>query len=95
LSHLQIPGYFYVIFTLERPSFGRKRSLCGFLILSGVSLFLYPIVPKSMPWLAVSLSVFGRFCANCSYTTLHMFTAEQFPTVVRGIGMGYSYVVSR
>ena len=30
---VQLPGYFYVIFTLERPFFGRKRSMCAFLLL--------------------------------------------------------------
>ena len=34
---VQMPGYFYVIFTLERPSFGRKRSLCGCLLYTSPS----------------------------------------------------------
>ena len=92
---VQMPGYVYVILTLERPLFGRKRSLCGFLIFSGLCLFCHPILPKGVAWLSIAFSVFGRFCANCSYTILHLFSAEQYPTVVRGIGMGFSYVVSR
>lgn len=92
---VQIPGYFYVIFTLERPAFGRKKSLAAFLILSGLMLCMHPLVPKELNWLRMGLSIFGRFCANCSYTILHLFAAEQYPTVVRGIGMGFSYVVSR
>ena len=92
---VQMPGYFYVIFTLEHPFFGRKRSLCGFLIFSGLCLFCHPLLPPGVAWLSIAFSVFGRFCANCSYTILHLFSAEQYPTVVRGIGIGLSYVVSR
>ena len=94
-ASVQIPGYLYVIFTLERPFFGRKRSLCAFLIISGVTLCVHPIIPSRYSGLKMGLSILGRFCANCSYTILHLFSAEQFPTTVRCAGMGYCYVVSR
>ena len=81
---VQIPGYFYVIFTLERPMFGRKKSMCIFLIMSGVALTTHPFVPKNYPAVRIIISVIGRFAANCSYTILNLFSAEQFPTVVRG-----------
>ena len=53
------------------------------------------IVISGWHWWRFGLSTFGRFCANCSYTVLHLFSSEQFPTVVRGMGVGYCYVVSR
>ncbi len=90
---VQLPGYFYVIFSLEHPNFGRKRSMCAFLLLSGLCLCLHPLVETR--GLKVAISIFGRFCANCSYTILNLFSAEQFPTVVRGIGVGFALVVSR
>ena len=91
---VQIPGYIYVILTLDKPIFGRKRSICIFLMLSGICLIVHPfLTPHSN--LKIFFSIFGRFCANCSYTILHLFTAELFPTVVRGIGMGFSIVISR
>ena len=37
----------------------------------------------------------NRFAANCSYTILNLYSAELFPTVVRGVGMGFTVVVSR
>ena len=81
--------------TLERPTFGRKRSMCGFLLLSGLCLCLHPIIGDTHPNFKIALSIFGRFCANCSYTILNLFSAEQFPTVVRGVGVGYTLVISR
>ena len=94
-ASVQIPGYVYVICTLERPMFGRKRSMCMFLILSGITLFSYPFVPESYPAIRITLSVIGRFAANCSYTILNLYTAELFPTVVRGVGSGIAVVFSR
>ena len=92
---VQIPGYIYVILTLERPTFGRKRSMCLFLILSGLALSTHPFVPAEYPTVRITISVIGRFAANCSYTILNLFSAELFPTVVRGVGMGFAVVVSR
>ena len=82
---VQIPGYLYVIFTLESPMFGRKRSMCIFLIMTGLALTTHPFVPKEYPAIRITISVIGRFAANCSYTILNLFSAELFPTVVRGI----------
>lgn len=92
---VQLPGYVYVILTLERPAFGRKRSMCLFLLLAGVALTSHPFVPSSHPHVRVGLSILGRFAANCSYTILNLYSAELFPTVVRGVGMGFTVVVSR
>ena len=92
---VQLPGYVYVILTLERPAFGRKNSMCMFLILSGLALFTHPLVPAAYPRTRIAISIIGRFAGNCSYTLLNLFSAEQFPTVVRGVGMGGCVVVSR
>ena len=81
--------------TLERPFFGRKRSMCGFLLLSGLCLCLHPLIGDTYPTAKIFISVLGRFCANCSYTILYLFSAEIFPTVVRGVGVGYTLVISR
>lgn len=90
---VQIPGYFYVIATLERPSFGRRRSLVGLLAGSGAALAATPFLPAGP--VRTGVSVAGRFCANCSYTVLHLYSTELFPTVVRGAGLGFCYVASR
>ena len=91
---VQIPGYIYVILTLDKPIFGRKRSICIFLMLSGVCLIAHPFL-ESRSNSKILFSIFGRFCANCSFTILNLFTAELYPTVVRSIGMGFSTVISR
>ena len=91
---VQVPGDIYVMLTLDRPIFGRKRSICIFLLLSGFCLTVHPfLAPRSTG--KIMFSILGRFSANCSFTILHLFTAELYPTVVRGIGMGFSTVFGR
>ena len=43
---VQLPGYVYVMATLEVPWLGRKRSLCVFLLLAGVTLVAHPLMPQ-------------------------------------------------
>ena len=78
---IQLPGYVYVILTLELPLFGRKRSMLGFLLLSGTCLVLVPFIPGGPA--KVATSMVGRFAANCSFTILNLYTTELYPTVVR------------
>lgn len=54
-----------------------------------LSLYLISLLTR------VAISIVGRFAGNCSYTILNLFSAEQFPTVVRGVGIGFCVVVSR
>ena len=67
--------------------------MLGFLILSGTCLVLHPFINEK--WLKITLAMIGRFSANCSFTILNLYTAELYPTVVRGVGVGFSLVVSR
>lgn len=80
-SAVQIPGVIFMLMTLERPFFGRQRSLTVMLILGGLCLLLVPFLPKEV---AVATSIVGRFCANSSFMVLYLFSTEQFPTVIRG-----------
>ena len=81
---IQLPGYVYVILTLERPLFGRKRSMFGFLLLAGTCLVILPFMPDDKwPSTKVAVSMAGRFAANCSFTILNMYPTELYPTVIR------------
>lgn len=64
---VMFPGYFYVIYTLEHPRFGRKKSLCGALILTGVMLTTHPFIPKEFSVTRVVMSTFGRYLSSLEY----------------------------
>jgi OCT family organic cation transporter-like MFS transporter 4/5 len=37
----------------------------------------------------------GKFCVTCSFGIIYVYSAEIYPTVVRGVGVGSSSMVGR
>ncbi|KAM8706362.1 hypothetical protein ACLKA7_010611 [Drosophila subpalustris] len=90
---VEIPAYVLLLFTLNR--WGRRTILCSTMLVAGVSLLLTIIVPQSMNWLLIACAMIGKMAITSSYGTIYIFTAEQFPTVVRNVGLGASSMVAR
>jgi len=90
---VEIPAYILLLFTLNR--YGRRTILCSTMLVAGVSLLLTIIVPQSMNWLLIACAMIGKMAITSSYGTIYIFTAEQFPTVVRNVGLGASSMVAR
>ncbi|XP_063991549.1 organic cation transporter protein [Diachasmimorpha longicaudata] len=83
---VEVPAYTFLIFTLDR--WGRKSILCGCMIVSGVALLLTMAVPEDNTTAIVTLAMVGKLAITSSYGAIYIFTAEQFPTVVRNVGLG-------
>ncbi|KAH8312750.1 hypothetical protein KR044_012635 [Drosophila immigrans] len=90
---VEIPAYCLLLVTLNR--WGRRSILCGCMLIAGVSLLLTIIVPHEMNWLLIACAMLGKLAITASYGTVYIFTAEQFPTVVRNVGLGASSMVAR
>ncbi|KAG7207391.1 hypothetical protein KM043_009046 [Ampulex compressa] len=90
---VEVPAYTFLIFTLNR--WGRKIILCGCMLLSGIALLATLFVPADMPWLIVCLAMIGKLAITSSYGAIYVFTAEQFPTVIRNVGLGASSTFAR
>ncbi|EFN75432.1 organic cation transporter protein [Harpegnathos saltator] len=90
---VEVPAYTFLIFTLNR--WGRKIILCGCMLLSGLALLATLFVPADMPWLIVCLAMIGKLAITSSYGAIYVFTAEQFPTVIRNVGLGASSTFAR
>lgn len=90
---VEIPAYILLLFTLNK--YGRRTILCSTMLVAGVSLLLTIIVPQSMNWLLIACAMIGKMAITSSYGTIYIFTAEQFPTVVRNVGLGASSMVAR
>jgi OCT family organic cation transporter-like MFS transporter 4/5 len=48
-----------------------------------------------MNWLIITLAMIGKMVITASYGTVYIFSAEQFPTVVRNIGIGAASTSAR
>ncbi|XP_028981769.1 organic cation transporter protein isoform X2 [Diachasma alloeum] len=86
LGLVEVPAYTFLIFTLDR--WGRKIILGGCMIVSGVALLLTMAVPEDNTTAIVTLAMVGKLAITSSYGAIYIFTAEQFPTVVRNVGLG-------
>lgn len=48
-----------------------------------------------MIWLKVTFAMIAKLAITSSYGTIYVFTAEQFPTVIRNVGLGASSTFAR
>ncbi|XP_043071000.1 organic cation transporter-like protein [Drosophila grimshawi] len=90
---VEIPAYCFLLLTLNR--WGRRSILCGCMLLAGISLLATILVPVKMQWLMITFAMLGKLAITGSYGTIYLFSSEQFPTVVRTVGMGAASMVSR
>ncbi|XP_017047182.1 organic cation transporter protein [Drosophila ficusphila] len=90
---VEIPASVLLLFTLNR--WGRRSILCGTMLIAGTSLLATIFVPSDMNWLIITLAMVGKLAITSSYGTIYIFSAEQFPTVVRNVGLGASSMVAR
>lgn len=90
---VEFPAYTFLLFTLNR--WGRRNILCGCMLVAGTMLLLTVIVPDDHNYLVVVLAMLGKMAITSSYGTVYVFTAEQFPTPVRNVGLGASSMMAR
>ncbi|XP_022209403.2 organic cation transporter-like protein [Drosophila obscura] len=90
---VEIPAYIFLLLTLNR--WGRRSILCGCLVVAGLSLLLTVVIPEGMNALIVTCAMMGKLAITASYGTVYIFSAEQFPTVVRNVALGAASMVAR
>lgn len=90
---VEIPAYCFLLLTLNR--WGRKLILCGCMFVAGAALVLTILIPTDMIWLVITLAMIGKLAITASYGTIYIFSAEQFPTVIRNVALGASSTFAR
>lgn len=90
---VEIPGYILLFFTLNR--WGRRNTLCSCLMLSGTTLLTAIFIPQQYNWAIISLAMIGKMAITSSNGAVYVFSAEQFPTPVRNVGIGAGSVMAR
>ncbi|XP_067007242.1 organic cation transporter protein [Anabrus simplex] len=78
---IELPSPIATYYCLNR--IGRKVSLCGSLIASGICCFLFIAVPTEMTWLRIVLYLAGKFSITISFDVIYIFAVEMFPTELR------------
>ncbi|XP_071455584.1 organic cation transporter protein-like [Hetaerina americana] len=90
---VEIPGYTFTLLTLN--VWGRKMPLCGSMLVGGTVLLLTLAVPSDMNWLFITLAMLGKLAITAAYGAIYIFSAEQFPTVIRNVAIGASSMSAR
>ncbi|CAO1434485.1 unnamed protein product [Diamesa serratosioi] len=90
---VEIPAYVFLLLTLNR--WGRKKILTGSMTLSGIALLISVFLPKDMNRLMKYMVQIGKMGITASYGTIYVFSAEQFPTVIRNVALGAASMSAR
>lgn len=90
---VEVPAYTFLIFTLDK--WGRKAILCGAMIAAGLSLIVSSLIDEEFTWLKITFAMLGKLAITSSYGTVYILTAEQFPTVIRNVGLGAASTFAR
>ncbi|MFB6154672.1 MAG: MFS transporter [Haloferacaceae archaeon] len=97
IAVVQVPGYFSAAYLVERV--GRKWTLGGYLLLSGLFTFVFAASMPEVALFGVGLSGFTPFLVGllaASFFTLgawgaiYAYTPELFPTEARATGNGFA-----
>ncbi|CRK95296.1 CLUMA_CG008641, isoform A [Clunio marinus] len=90
---VEFPALFFLMFSLNR--LGRKVILAGSMIFSGLTLLLSLVIPGDYHWLIITLAMLGKMSITTSYGAIYVFSAEQFPTVIRNVALGAASMSGR
>ena len=91
LALAQIPGYALAAYGVEK--WGRRPTLIGFCLLSGLGCLLF-VVAGTVTLIGASLLIMS-FALLGTWGALYAFTPELYPTASRATGMGMAGAVAR
>ncbi|XP_014093801.3 organic cation transporter protein [Bactrocera oleae] len=93
IAFVEIPGFFLPCLTMDR--YGRRYSLCGFMLLSGVCCLCTVFLGSGNYYLQLSLFLVGKLAITAAFQVLYFFTSEIFPTNLRSSLLSFCSMVGR
>ncbi|XP_070839232.1 organic cation/carnitine transporter 2-like [Chaetodon trifascialis] len=90
---VEVPAYICCWLALQHLP--RRLSVSFTAILGALSLFFIQLVPHTLPELAITLEMLGKYALTISTTLMFPYTAELYPTVIRSTATGLCGTFSR
>ncbi|KAJ3606521.1 hypothetical protein NHX12_026042 [Muraenolepis orangiensis] len=90
---VEIPSYLIGCFAMDRV--GRKKTCAPSLILAGTACILIIVVPADIQWLAILLSMTGKFAIAIAFGLIYLYTCELYPTIIRSLAVGSGSMMCR
>ncbi|XP_029643935.1 organic cation transporter protein-like [Octopus sinensis] len=109
LNSVDMAGNRYINFLLmilvEFPSqlaayylfkfFDHRKPISFFMTFSGLNCIISNFVAEGSFWVSLALLVLGKFGIAAAFSSIYLLSAEIFPTVVRGNGLGIASTFAR
>ncbi|XP_018793268.1 PREDICTED: solute carrier family 22 member 4-like [Bactrocera latifrons] len=93
IALIEIPGFFLPLIIM--PRFGRRYSLCGTMLLSGLCCLITTFLPSDQFVWRLILFLIGKLMITAAFQVLYFFTSEIFPTNVRNSLLSFCSMVGR
>uniref|UniRef100_A0A665UDH9 Major facilitator superfamily (MFS) profile domain-containing protein n=1 Tax=Echeneis naucrates TaxID=173247 RepID=A0A665UDH9_ECHNA len=90
---VEIPARLGCLPLLQR--FGRRICQAVVLFFGGLACLGILAIPKDFPVVITVIAVIGKFAATASFSTVYVYTAELYPTVLRQNGVGLNSMCAR
>ncbi|WP_397536415.1 MFS transporter [Rummeliibacillus pycnus] len=87
----QLPGYFTAAWLIEKA--GRKFVLATYLLGTAISALIFGLT--DVTWILIVSGMLLSFFNLGAWGALYAYTPEQYPTVIRGTGVGMAASVGR
>lgn len=91
-------SYIWVIYIVKK--FGRRMPLSFYFLLGGICCIVAGVIPfagegDNISKASTSFAIIGRFGMGGVFSVIMLYTSELYPTVVRSIGMGCCFFLTR
>ncbi|XP_063709471.1 organic cation transporter protein-like [Culicoides brevitarsis] len=90
---IEIPAHLLALLLVNK--IGRRWSMCGALVLAGLSCVATEFVSTDETQLRFVLYLIGKFSISISFTIIYVYTAEMFPTNLRNSLLGICSMFGR
>ncbi|XP_001353579.3 solute carrier family 22 member 3 [Drosophila persimilis] len=93
IALVEIPGFFLPLLIMDR--FGRRYSLCGLMIFSGICCIGTIFAGADQPVLQLVLFLVGKLTITASFQVLYFFASEIYPTNLRNSLLSFCSMMGR
>ncbi|XP_017864324.1 PREDICTED: organic cation transporter protein [Drosophila arizonae] len=93
IALVEIPGFFMPLLIMDR--FGRRYSLCGLMIFSGICCIGTIFAGGDQQTLQLVLFLVGKLTITASFQVLYFFASEIFPTNLRNSLLSFCSMMGR
>ena len=87
---IEIPSYLFCLFTLDK--LGRRPTLIGTQLFSGLACLATIIIPSGSDWIIVLLSSLGKFATSAAFAVVFLQVNSKIFQVISAVQMTSKHI---